>query len=76
ANKFKNLLKFLNISKTSIKIVKSSFGISFLYNAIGLFYAVAGLLSPIIAAILMPLSSVSVVTYVTIVSSIAAKRYD
>ncbi len=76
ADKFKNLMQFLNLSKSSIKIVKSSFGISFLYNAIGLSYAVAGLLSPIIAAILMPLSSVSVVSYVTLISSITAKRYD
>ncbi len=76
ADKFKNLMRFLKLSNSSIKIVKSSFIISFLYNAIGLSYAVAGLLSPIIAAILMPLSSVSVVSYVTLVSSIVAKRYD
>lgn len=76
AGKFKNLMQFINLSKTSIKIVKSSFGISFIYNAVGLSYAVSGLLSPIIAAILMPLSSVSVVSYVTLISSIAAKKYD
>jgi len=74
ADKFKNLLYFLNLSKSAIKIVKSSFAISFLYNTIGLSYAVAGLLSPIIAAILMPLSSISVVSYVTLVSSLVAKR--
>ncbi len=74
ADKFKYLLQFLNLSKSAIKIVKSSFVISFFYNVIGLSYAVAGLLSPVIAAVLMPLSSVSVVSYVTLLSSYVVKR--
>ncbi|MFK8164040.1 MAG: HAD-IC family P-type ATPase, partial [Lewinella sp.] len=43
-----------------------TFGIAFCYNIIGLSYAVSGTLSPIIAAILMPLSSITVVLVATI----------
>ena len=51
-----NLLpKFLEYSKSAIKIIYISFVISFLYNLIGLTFAIQGMLSPIIAAILMPL---------------------
>jgi len=53
-------------SKKSINIVYASFVMSFFYNVIGLGFAVSGQLSPIIAAILMPLSSISVVALVTI----------
>jgi len=43
-----------------------TFGIAFCYNIIGLSYAVSGTLSPIIAAILMPLSSITVVIVATL----------
>ncbi|WP_378182658.1 heavy metal translocating P-type ATPase [Aquimarina sp. SS2-1] len=69
ASQFDKIPKYLNISKKSIDIIKSSFILSFLYNAIGLYFAVTGQLSPIIAAILMPLSSISVVVYVTILTN-------
>lgn len=74
ASKFKNLLSFLKLSGSAIKVVKSSFVISFIYNLVGLSFAVSGMLSPIVAAILMPLSSVSVVAYVTLATSIASKQ--
>jgi len=74
ANKFKYLINFLKLSASAIKVVKSCFVISFLYNVIGLSFAVSGMLSPIVAAILMPLSSVSVVAYVTLASSMVVKQ--
>jgi Cu+-exporting ATPase len=43
-----------------------SFAISILYNFVGMWFAVQGALSPVIAAILMPLSSVSVVAFATL----------
>jgi len=45
--------------------VIASFAISFLYNVVGLSFAVTGHLTPIFAAILMPLSSISVVVFAT-----------
>jgi len=74
AANFKSLPHFIDLNKKIIKIVKSSFVVSFLYNIIGLSFAVRGLLAPIVAAILMPISSITVVAYVTLLSSIAIWR--
>ena len=70
-----NLLpKFLNYSQSAIKIIYISFVISFLYNLFGLTFAIQGMLSPIFAAILMPLSSISVVLFATLSTNFVAKR--
>jgi Cu+-exporting ATPase len=74
AKRFAWLARFISYTKTSMKIVIVSFIISFIYNVVGIYFAVNGYLSPIIAAILMPLSSVTVVAFVTISTSLAAKR--
>jgi len=65
ANQFRELAGFIKFTKTSLNIVKLSFLISFLYNIIGISFAISGNLSPIVAAILMPISSVSVVAFAT-----------
>jgi Cu+-exporting ATPase len=65
AAQFQRLAKFIRFTKTSLNIVKLSFTISFLYNIIGISIALTGNLSPVIAAILMPISSVSVVAFAT-----------
>ncbi|MBU1099277.1 MAG: heavy metal translocating P-type ATPase metal-binding domain-containing protein [Bacteroidetes bacterium] len=66
--------KFLDFSRTSIKVIKINFAISFLYNIVGLSFAVSGNLSPIIAAILMPLSSISVVIFSMVSTNFLSKR--
>ena len=63
AGQFKRLAQFLTFSRLSIRIIIVSFLISFLYNIVGLFFAVQGTLSPLIAAILMPVSSLTVVLF-------------
>ena len=68
------LPKFLNYSQSAIKIIYISFVISFLYNLFGLTFAIQGMLSPIIAAILMPLSSISIVLFATLSTNFVAKR--
>lgn len=65
---------FLAYAKSGKKIVTISFVLSILYNFVGLSFAVQGSLSPIIAAILMPASSISIVLLVTLLSSLNAKR--
>ena len=57
--------KFLTLSKSSTTVLKTAFAISFLYNAIALSFAVTGHLTPLVAAILMPLSSMTVVAVST-----------
>ncbi|RFC53370.1 heavy metal translocating P-type ATPase [Brumimicrobium aurantiacum] len=74
AKSFHHLSNYLKFSKWSKSIVVTSFILSFLYNAIGLFIAVQGIFAPVFAAILMPLSSISVVLFTTLSTSILAKR--
>lgn len=74
ASKFNELFGFINASKSAIKIIKWSFVLSFIYNAIGLYFAVTGNLSPVIAAILMPLSSISIVVFTTIATNVIGRK--
>lgn len=71
---FKNLPGFFNFSKAVLNTVRYSFALSFLYNGIGLFFAVQGVLTPVIAAILMPVSSITVVAFVTAGTRVAYGR--
>ena len=74
ATKFSMLPKFIELAKETLKVVKVSFVLSFLYNFIGMLFAITGNLSPIVAAILMPISSISIVVFVTIATNYIAKR--
>jgi len=65
------LVKFARLGKS---IVAASFLLSILYNFVGLGFAVQGGLSPLVAAILMPASSISIVVFVTVVSTLTARR--
>ncbi len=74
SSKFDKLYSFIHFAKSSRNIIIVSFIISFLYNIIGLSFAVQGNLSPVIAAILMPLSSISVVAFTTLTVNILATK--
>lgn len=71
---FEKLPHFLSLSKKTIRIIKWSFGLSFIYNFVGMYFAVTNQLTPLVAAILMPLSSISIVGFVTLLTNIAAKK--
>ncbi|MBD78533.1 MAG: heavy metal translocating P-type ATPase [Crocinitomicaceae bacterium] len=73
ADRFDMLDRILHFSKQSIIIVKWSFALSFLYNIVGMYFAVQGMLSPVVAAILMPLSSITIVVFVTIATNLMGK---
>lgn len=66
ARNFKAIPLFLKLSTRSMRLVKIAFAISFLYNIVGLSFAVSGYLQPVVAAILMPISSISVLLFATI----------
>lgn len=66
--------QFLSFAKSGRLIIKTSFILSLLYNLIGVTLAVQGLLSPVVCAILMPLSSVSVVVFTTLSTNFVAWR--
>jgi P-type Cu2+ transporter len=55
------VLAWLNLGKAYKKTVASSLGLSVLYNAIAVPLAAAGLVSPLVAAIAMPVASLAVV---------------
>ncbi|MFT6845891.1 MAG: Cu+-exporting ATPase, partial [Flavobacteriales bacterium] len=74
ASKLNQLNKFISASKSAIKIIKWSFLLSFIYNIIGLYFAVTGQLAPVIAAILMPLSSISIVVFTTIATNLLGRK--
>lgn len=68
------LPQFLRFSKDAVIIIQASFIISLTYNLIGLSFAVTGNLSPLIAAILMPLSTASIISFTSIATHAAAKK--
>jgi len=74
AKSFNKLSKFIKFTHTSMNIVKISFAISFVYNILGIAYALSGNLSPVFAAILMPISSISVVTFATFVTRFMGRK--
>lgn len=74
AKSFRQIPQFLKLSKRAIRIIKQCFLLSLCYNIVGLYFAVTGQLEPVIAAILMPLSSISVVIFTTIVTNIEGKK--
>ena len=57
------LARVLAFSRGAARVVNAGFAISALYNLVGVSIAAAGLLSPIVCAILMPLSSATVVAF-------------
>lgn len=74
AENFTQLDAFLNFSKRAIKIVRVSFGISLFYNTLGMIFAVQGLVTPLFAAILMPISSITVVSFITLAIRFSARE--
>ena len=76
ASKFQQLNNYILASKKAMKIIKLSFLLSLTYNVIGLYFAVTGQLEPVIAAILMPLSSISVVAFATISTNFLGRNID
>ena len=76
ASVFQQLHSFLKLSKKSITTIKMSFTLSLLYNVVGLSFAVTGNLLPLVAAIIMPLSTITIVSFVTLSSNYYAKRVE
>ncbi len=74
AGEFSKLPDFLLLAKDAGRIIRLSFLISFLYNGIGIGFAVTGNLSPLISAVLMPVSSISVVAFSTLATRYAGRR--
>lgn len=74
ASMFTKIDDFLYLSRKAMLTIKMSFALSLMYNLVGLSFAVSGKLSPLVAAIIMPLSTVTIVSFVTLMSNFYASR--
>lgn len=63
AREFKRIDEFIAFGRIAMNVVIAAFALSVLYNIVGIGLAVSGLLSPLYAAVFMPLSSMSVVVF-------------
>ncbi len=68
-----NLPRYLAEAKRVQRSLYVSYGFAILYNVIGLWFAVTGQLSPLVSAILMPLSSISVAIIAVLMSRYAVR---
>ena len=73
AKRLRFLPALLKLGKSGRTIINSSFIVSILYNIIGLTIAMQGKMSPMIAAILMPASTLTIILITSCTSSIIAK---
>lgn len=67
------LPRLMRVARAGIKIVAISFAISLAYNIIGISFAARGVLSPLVSAILMPLSSATVIAFAVASSILVGK---
>ncbi len=74
AGHFEQLPQLIQFARKSIHLVYIAYTMAFIYNVIGLSYAVTGVFTPVLAAILMPLSSVTIVLFGVLSSNVLAKR--
>jgi len=68
------LASVLRFSRGCVSVVWASILLSLLYNLVGLGFAASGRLSPVICAILMPISSITVVTFACVAVGWTARR--
>ncbi len=70
-----NLLpNFIQLGKDGLKIIKTSFAIAIAYNCIGIYFAVQGTLYPLVAAVLMPISTVTIISFTTVATRWFARK--
>lgn len=74
ADSFGKLDKFLVLTQHNKKVIYKAFTLSLLYNVVGLTFAVSGILSPLVSAILMPISSVTVVVFTTVANQMKVRK--
>lgn len=74
SEKFFKLPSLIEFSTKLKKLAIAGFLISFTYNIVGLSFAVQGLLSPLVAALLMPLSSITIVGFAIFSTGLAARK--
>ena len=67
------LMKYIRQGRSTLLL---AFTFSVMYNLVGLYFAVQGMLTPVVAAILMPMSTVSIVGISFFMSRYFAKQQN
>lgn len=66
--------QYIRLAKLGMWVLQFCFGVSLLYNIVGISFAVRGNMAPVIAAILMPATSLTVILLSTIATNLIARR--
>ncbi|HMP75858.1 MAG TPA: heavy metal translocating P-type ATPase metal-binding domain-containing protein [Kiritimatiellia bacterium] len=74
ADQVARLPELFKFAREAIRVVYASFVISICYNLTGLSFAATGHLSPLVSAILMPISSFTVISFALLATRYAAAR--
>lgn len=74
ASQFGRIADFLRFSKTALRTVQASFVLSLVYNFVLISWAASGHLTPLFAAIAMPLSTITVVLFAVGLTYFFAQR--
>lgn len=74
ASNFSKIQYFLHYSKNAMKTIKMSYGLALTYNVVGISFALTNNLSPLVAAIIMPISTATIIGFVTIMTHFYAGR--
>ncbi len=74
ASRFKDLGTFIHVARRGHRVIRYAFLGSLGYNLVGLAFAVSGNLAPVVAAILMPVSSISIVVFTTLYTHYLGKK--
>lgn len=71
---FRKIPKFFLFAKDAVHVIRMSFLISLTYNCIGLYFALQGTMSPLFAAILMPISTVTIISFTSLATRWFARK--
>lgn len=74
AGKFGQIDLFLHYAKKSMKTIRLSYVLALTYNVVGLSFALTNQLSPLFAAIIMPVSTVTIIGFVTLMTHYYARK--
>ncbi|WP_060872493.1 heavy metal translocating P-type ATPase [Myroides odoratus] len=74
ASVFDQLLGCLQFSKQSVKVIKISYVLALTYNVIGITVSIMNMMSPLLAAILMPISTFTIISFVTLLTNYYGKK--
>ena len=74
ADRLSRLSQYLTFSTQSRKVLRIALVFSLIYNLVGLSFAIAGTLTPLVAAILMPLSSITIIALSTLLVGMRARK--